>query len=116
MSALYYRWNGKTLIVMAISSMFMTLSPAADAQNFTSGVVMDKMKGGERHTFVAGIIEGLSIARYAQDGKKPDGMNCITHWFYDDPKTIDRIYTAFDNFRDYPPGSVVDAMARKQCP
>ena len=76
---------------------------------------MQKLAGGERYTFVAGIVEGLAISRYAQDGKKPEGMNCIYDWFYQNTKTIENIYTAFERFPDYPPGSVVDALARKTC-
>lgn len=116
MSALYYRWISKKLVVVAAYSMAATFAPPVKAEKLSAGVVMEKMREGERYSFVAGIVEGLSIARYAQDGKKPDGMNCISDWFYSDPKALDNIYAAFGRFRDYPPGSVVDALARKKCP
>jgi hypothetical protein len=60
-------------------------------------------------------VEGLAISRYMQDGKKPDGMNCIYDWFYKTPNTVDKIYAAFDHFPAYPPGSIIDALVRKSC-
>lgn len=87
----------------------------AEAERFTAGTVMQKMGKDERFGFVAGIVEGLAVSRYMQDGKKPEGMKCIFDWFYENPKTVQNIYAAFEHFSDYPPGSVVDAMARKAC-
>ena len=85
------------------------------ATDMTAGVVMEKMESGERYSFVAGIVEGLAISRYLQDGKKPDGMNCIYDWFYKNPKTIENIYAAFEHYPAYPPGTVIDVMTRKSC-
>lgn len=76
---------------------------------------MEKMAGGERYAFVAGVVEGLAMARYMKDGKKPEGMKCIYDWFYEDKSTLDTIYAAFQKYPDYPPGTVVDVMTRKKC-
>ena len=76
---------------------------------------MEKMSSGERYSFVAGVVEGLAVSRYMQDGKKPEGMNCIYDWFYKDKITIERIYAAFTRFPNYLPGAVVDALVRKVC-
>ena len=76
---------------------------------------MQKMGTEERFAFVAGVVEGLAMSRFTQDGKKPEGMKCIFDWFYENPKTVENIYAAFTRYPDYPPGTVVDVMARKTC-
>lgn len=83
--------------------------------SFTAGVVMQKMDAKERYAFVAGIVEGLAMARYKSDGKKPEGMKCIYDWFYKNPDTIKTVYTAFEKYPEYPPGTVVDVLTRKSC-
>lgn len=81
-----------------------------------AGTIMEKMKPEERFAFVAGIIEGLAMSRYMQDGKKPDGMNCIYDWFYQHDEHVDTVYEAFKRYPEYPPGTVVDLLVRKACP
>lgn len=76
---------------------------------------MEKMEAKERYAFVAGIVEGLAMARYMSDGKKPEGMKCIYDWFYENPETIRTVYAAFEKYPDYPPGTVVDVLTRKTC-
>lgn len=74
------------------------------------------MERPERHTYVSGIIEGLAYARYVKDGNQSEpGMRCIYEWFYDKDGTLERIYQAFENFRDYTPGAIVAALAEKEC-
>lgn len=87
----------------------------AVATDFTAGVVMAKMDGKERYAFVAGVVEGLAMARYMRDGKKPEGMKCLYDWFYKDQATIDIVYAAFQRYPDYPPGTVVSVLAKKTC-
>lgn len=88
--------------------------PAA-ANDFTAEKVMKEMDGVQRYTFVAGIVEGLAVARYMKDGKKPDGMNCIYDWFYDDKTTKETIYAALAKYGSYNPGAVVDVLAKQKC-
>ena len=76
---------------------------------------MAKMDGKERFAFVAGVVEGLAMARYVRDGKKPDGMKCIYDWFYKEPKTIDLIYAAFGRYPDHLPGAIIGALANRKC-
>jgi hypothetical protein len=100
----------------SLAALPFVLSPvSASATDFTAGVVMEKMNGKERHTYLAGVIEGLAYARYARDGKKTDGMACIYKWFYDKEATTDKIETAFRRFPDHLPGAVVAAMLEKEC-
>ena len=88
----------------------------AGATDFSAGFVMDSMERPERYTFVSGVIEGLAYARYVKDGKKSEpGMRCIYDWFYEKDGTLERIYQAFDSFRDYTPGAIVAALAEKEC-
>lgn len=94
------------------------LSPApanAAGTHFTAGVVMEKMSAAERYTFVAGIVEGLAMARYKKEGKKPEGMKCIYNWFYETPDVMRTVSAAFEKFPSYPPGTVVDVLTRSKC-
>jgi hypothetical protein len=94
---------------------FMDDQQAANATDFTARAVMEKMTAEQRYSYLAGVVEGLAYARYASDGKKLDGMNCIYDWFYGDPKVTDLIYAAFDKYPDYTLGAIVAVIARKKC-
>lgn len=100
---------------IALSAILAALPLQAEATSFTAGTVMQKMGVEERYAFVAGVVEGLAMSRYTEDGKKPEGMKCIYDWFYDNKSTVDNIYAAFERYPDYPPGTVVDVMVRKTC-
>ncbi|MFG1342498.1 hypothetical protein [Xanthobacter autotrophicus] len=76
---------------------------------------MKELGATERYSYIAGVVEGLAVARYLKDSKKPAGMNCIYDWFYDDKKTIDAIYVAFGQYPDFPPGAVIAALAKQKC-
>ncbi|MEJ0017588.1 MAG: hypothetical protein WDN25_13680 [Acetobacteraceae bacterium] len=94
----------------------VSLVPAvAPATEFTAGVVMEKMKEQERYVFVAGIIEGLAMARYAKDQKQSQGMQCIYDWFYKSPDTLQTIYAGFQRYPSYPPGTVVHVLTKQKC-
>ena len=90
--------------------------PAADAKDFTTGVVMTEMEPSERYTFVAGVIEGLAYARFAADGKTPEGMGCIYDWFYETGNAMETIELTFIRYDTHLPGAVLAAMIQKRCP
>lgn len=81
----------------------------------TAKKVMTDIPPGERYVFVAGMLEGLALARYYKDGKQRDGMRCMLDWFYDDKQTVQTIYAAFNKYPDYPPASIVDVLAKQKC-
>lgn len=87
----------------------------AGAQDFTAGIVMEKMDERQRYTFLAGVVEGLAYARYVSDGKQTDGMKCVYEWFYKGDGTVDKVYSAFRRFHDYLPGAVMAAMVEREC-
>lgn len=93
----------------------VTLSSAHASNDFTARKVVKEMAPKEQYSYIAGVVEGLAVARYLKDGKAPAGMNCIYGWFYDDKKAIDAIYVAFGQFADYPPGAVIAALAKQKC-
>jgi hypothetical protein len=95
----------------------MSLAVANDvtAQALTAGVVMEKMEGSDRYTYVAGIIEGLAHARFVKDNKDTQGRACIYTWFYDDKATLPKIYAAFEKYPGTLPGAVVGALAATKC-
>lgn len=76
---------------------------------------MKDMNAGEKLSYVAGVVEGLAMARYMKDGKKPEGMNCIYGWFYDDKQTVDNIYAAFEKYPTYTPGTIIDVLVKQKC-
>lgn len=106
-------WKTKTAIFFGGYLGLVTSS--AIANDFTAEKVMKEMDGVQRYAYVAGVVEGLAVARYMKDGKKKEGMNCIYDWFYDDKKTVDTIYATFDKYPSYPPGSIMDALSKQRC-
>lgn len=113
------RANGRKFIGNARNTLtaipFMLVPLHAAAQDFTAGIVMEKMDEKQRYTYLAGVVEGLAYGRYAKDGKKVEGMKCIYEWFYDGDGTVEKIYSAFKRFHDYLPGAVMAAMVEKEC-
>ncbi len=91
------------------------------AKDMTAEVVMKEMPTKERFAFVAGIVHGLAYARFRKDsagtGEKVEtGSKCIYDWFYSgDASTMLRIEKAFEQYPDYPPGSIVAVLAIKEC-
>lgn len=81
----------------------------------TAGVIMQKLQGEDRYTYVAGIIEGLAHGRFVKDSKDPKGRACIYEWFFEDKATIQKIYAAFEKYPDAMPGAVVGALAATKC-
>lgn len=110
------RYKSGTAIRNTILAVPFIFSPMiASAQSFTAGIVMEKMDAKERYTFVAGIVEGLAMARYVKDGKKPEGMKCIYAWFYENPEVMRTVSAAFERYPSYPPGTVVDVLTKTKC-
>ena len=87
----------------------------ARAEDFNAEKVMKQMSSEERTAYLAGVIEGLAIARYHKDGKKKDGMGCIYDYFYKDKQNLRVIHDAFDKFPTYPPGSIIDVLTKRKC-
>lgn len=73
------------------------------------------MEGGDRYTYVAGIVEGLAHARFVKDNKDTKGRACIYGWFYEDKETLPKIYAAFGKYPGALPGAVVGALAFAKC-
>ena len=95
----------------------MATAMEASATEFTAGVVMGKMAGGERYTFVSGIIEGLAYARFLRDGKNEEGMRCILDWFHGNNKVaMDDIEMLFAKYPAYPPAPIVSTLIERKCP
>lgn len=94
---------------------FLGVPTMAAANDFTADKVLNEMTVEERSAYIAGVIEGLAIARYMKDGKKPDGMTCIYDWYYEDKANIRTIYTAFEKYSSYPPGTIIDVLVKQKC-
>lgn len=98
---------------LLLSSIFV--SGGASAEEFNAEKVMKEMSSEERTAYLAGIIEGLAVARYHKDGKKKDGMGCIYDFFYKDKQNLRVIHEAFDKYPTYPPGSIIDVLTKRKC-
>ena len=88
---------------------------AANAEDMTAGVIVEKMGGGDRYLFTAGIVEGLAHARYIKDGRDTAGRSCIYRWFYDDKTTMDAIDEGYRRYPQLLAGQVVGALAAQKC-
>lgn len=87
----------------------------ARAEAFDAGKVMKEMSNQEQVAYMAGIIEGLAIARYHKDGKRKEAMGCIYDFFYKDRGNMRVILDAFEKYPAYPPGSLVDVLTKRKC-
>lgn len=85
------------------------------ANDFTAAKVLKGMQAKEQYSYLAGIVEGLAVARYMKDGKKSEGMTCIYDWFYDDKQTLPTILSAFEKYDSYKPGAIIDVLAKQKC-
>lgn len=103
----FHRWMGVLVIVAAPTT--------AMAEDFTAGVVMEKMQPSDRYSFMAGVVEGLAHSRMVKDGGTVSGARCIYQWFYDREATLGEIKQAFEYFKDEMPGAVMAAMVEKEC-
>lgn len=101
-------------MILAGSLTFCMASPAP-AADFTAAKVMKEMSAEQRASYIAGVVEGLAIARYMKDGKRKDGMSCIYGFLYEDPQALRTIYDAFDKYPTYPPGAIIDVLTKRKC-
>lgn len=105
----------RAVVRLAMLGLPMAVPAFADTP-MTAGVLMQNMPARERYAFAAGVVDGLAYARFQKDNKQSEGMQCIYDWFYKGTgQTMLRIEQAFENFPDYPPGSVIAVMAKKEC-
>ncbi len=89
---------------------------ASQAQDLTAGFVMENLERDDRFLYVSGVVEGLAYARYIDDGRNPgQGMRCIYEWFHDRDETVEKIYSAFEQFPEHTPGAIVAALAEQEC-
>lgn len=49
---------------------------------FTADEVVNKMTERERSTYLAGIVDGFTQARWVKDKPDQSGMKCIFNWYY----------------------------------
>lgn len=91
------------------------LNGSASASDFTAEKVLKEMSNAEQVAYMAGVIEGLAIARYNRDGKKKDGMGCIYDFFYKEKANMRAILDAFEKYPSYPPGSIIDVLVKRKC-
>jgi len=75
---------------------------------------MDTHDEQQRYMFIAGVVAGLSTARFVADGND-DGSACIDRWFYDSGKARDQIYAAFNRFGDKSPSAIIYALISREC-
>jgi len=99
---------------MAVALPLAALPVATNAADFNAEKVLNEMSAKEQAVYLAGVVEGLAIARYMKDGKKTDGMGCIYDWFYKD-KNIPTIMAAFERYPTYQPGAIVDVLVKQKC-
>jgi hypothetical protein len=105
----------------AVFASTITSALAQDAENpgsgdvMTAGTILTQFNTRERAAYLAGIIEGLAYARYAQDERAIEGRDCIYNWYYRDPQALRSIFAAFDRYPDALPGRLVGALANTAC-
>lgn len=86
----------------------------ATAEELTAAGLMQKMDDRQQYAYIAGVVAGLSTARYIRDGND-DGSACIDRWFYDTSGIREKIYQAFARFGDKSPSAILYALATREC-
>lgn len=109
-----FKFRAAKAASVAVPAIFLC-NIAAFADDFTAGVVMEKMEPSDRYSFMAGVVEGLAHSRMVKDGGAVSGARCIYQWFYDRSATLGEITQAFEYFKDEMPGAVMAAMVEKEC-
>lgn len=110
-----YRQNCLRNLGGAATITVLLLGDRAVANDFTAEKIIKEMKNDEQVAYFAGVVEGLAVARYHKDGKRKEGMGCIYDWFYKDKQTVRLIVEAFERYPAYPPGSIIDVLAKRKC-
>ena len=83
----------------------------------TADEVLNEMEPVRRTGYIAGMIEGLAIARWMKDKPDKTGMKCIYDWYYngDTKKNFNRITQWFERHPDKPPGALLYVLIKKDC-
>jgi hypothetical protein len=102
------------LVALGVATSAVPLR-AQEGTGPTQHSMLGKMPAEDWYPFVAGMIEGVAFHRYTAAGKDADLMNCIYDWFYKEDGALKAIYAALNEFPDYPPASVVNALAKRKC-
>lgn len=112
--------NNKSIFVRVSAafiavSVFASIPARAANDQLDAGKVMNQMTAEQRAGYLAGVVEGLAIARYMKDKKQKAGMECIYSWFYEEKGNLRLIHEAFDKYPSYPPGAIIDVLVKKKC-
>lgn len=100
----------------AVILPFLLSPEAANAEDLTSRVVLQKFSSQEFASYTAGMVEGFAYARYLKDKEATEGMACIYDWFYkDNKKTLLAIMAGFAEYGDSTPGAVISGLLTKEC-
>ncbi len=104
---------------MAISAViglcFLTSSPDP-ATALTAAEVLSKMNADERHTYEAGIVDGLAQARWIKDKPDPTGMKCTYDWFYKNgKKSYSHLEQLMKRHPDKQMSGLIYVLIKKEC-
>lgn len=99
----------------AIVATLLFASPhiAAHASYLTAEALME-VQDEQRDMFIAGVVAGLSTARFVKDGGDA-GSGCIDRWFYESDEAKSQIDAAFRKFSDKSPSAIIYALVSKVC-
>jgi hypothetical protein len=98
----------------ALALPLMAAPAVANTNYLSASALMDMRDDQQRYMFIAGVVAGLSTARFVADGND-DGSACIDRWFYDSGKARDQIYAAFERFGDRSPSAIIYALVAREC-
>lgn len=99
-----------------VSAVLLSLGlpQASRADTLTAKALLDMPDDKQRYMYIAGVVAGLSTARFVRDGND-GGSACIEKWFYDTAGIKETIYRAFERFGDKAPSAIIHALATREC-
>lgn len=92
----------------------MSVAVAANENYLSAKALMDTPDQQQRHMFVAGVVAGLSTARFVADGNDT-GSACIDRWFYESGEAQTQIDAAFARYGDRSPSAIIYALTSRAC-
>ena len=95
----------------------MAITGPAQAVEINAGYVLNEMSPDERVSYIYGVVEGLSYARFLRDRPDESGMLCVYNWLGQDTDNENwrkmRVWLA--RHPDKPVGVLMHVLIKQEC-
>jgi len=106
------------MIVATLAPLAMVATAqSAQAVEFNAGYVLNEMSPDESVSYIYGVLEGLSYARFLRDRPDESGMLCIYNWLGQDSDNTNwlKMEAWFSRHPDKPVGVLMHVLIKQEC-